>query len=174
MSVAPARMLLIALAALVGVAAWRQFDRPERLPPDVLADRALHGPSAAQQTAAIRDLGGGDAASLAALRRVLRETTQPDVQRACIQSLAQNWDYESMDSLLELAESGPPSLRGAAVQAVMRMTGRRRPYSSAASAADRLLLVQHMRADWREIQRASPEDRAELKRRLRESHERTQ
>ena len=74
--------------------------------------------------------------------------------------------------LLDLTESDSEHLRGRAAQAVMRMTGRQRPYTSAASEEERRILVRHMRNDWNEIQRATPEDREELFRRLRESNER--
>ena len=103
---------------------------------------------------------------------MLHESTQTDVQVVCVEGLAGTWDYESMDRFLDLAESDSEHLRGRAAQAVMCMTGRQRPYSAAASEEERRLLVRHMRNDWLEIQRATPEDREELFRRLRESHER--
>jgi hypothetical protein len=78
-----------------------------------------------------------------------------------------------MDMFLNLAENGPPQTRGRAAQTVMRMTGRQRPYAASAPAAERQILIKHMRADWEEIKAATPEDRDELKRRLRESDERT-
>jgi len=168
----PARVLL-ALVVIIGIGSalsrWRQVEpRPS---PDELARAALNAPSVDEQTAAAVKLADYGEEALAALRRVARETTEPAVKAVCLEGLAKLWDYQSMDLFLELAETGPPRVRGRAAQVAMRMTGRQRPYFASAPEAERRLLVRHMRADWDEIQNASAEDCDELKRRLRESHE---
>jgi len=139
--------------------------------PDELVELALNAPSETEQTAAAIKLADYGEEALLGLRRVANESTHPAVTAVCIEGLAKLWDYDSMEMFLDLAENGPPHTRGRAAQTVMRMTGRHRPYSASAPSADRQLLVKHMRADWEEIKAASPEDRDELKRRLRESDE---
>jgi hypothetical protein len=141
--------------------------------PDELVELALNAPSETEQTTAAIKLADYGEEALAGLRRVANESTHPAVTAVCIEGLAKLWDYDSMEMFLDLAENGPPHTRGRAAQTVMRMTGRHRPYSASAPAADRQLLVKHMRADWEEIKAASPEDRDGLKRRLRESDEKT-
>jgi hypothetical protein len=140
--------------------------------PDELVELALNGPSVTEQTAAAIKLADYGDAALPGLRRVAKESKEPSVSAVSIEGLAKLWDYESMELFLDMAENGPPHTRGRAAQTVMRMTGRHRPFSAAAPAAERQLLVKHMRADWEEIQAATPEDRDELKRRLREADER--
>jgi hypothetical protein len=141
--------------------------------PDELVELALNGPSETERTAAAIKLADYGEDALPGLRRVAAESTESAVTAISIEGLAKLWDYESMEMFLDLAENGPPHTRGRAAQTVMRMTGRHRPYMASAPAAERQLLVGHMRADWEEIKAASPEDRDELKRRLRESDEKT-
>jgi hypothetical protein len=169
---APARilMVLVVIAGIGGVV-WRYLPSASGPSPEDLADAALHAPTVGQQTVAAARLADYGDGSRDTLRRVFSETTQPDVQIVCVQGLAGIWDYESMDLFLDLAERGPPQVRGRAAQAVMRMTGRQRPFLSDAPEEQRRILIGHMRADWDEIKRASPEKRNELIRRLRESHE---
>jgi hypothetical protein len=140
--------------------------------PDKLIELALNAPSVTEQTAAAIKLADYGEAGRDGLRRVANESREPAVQAVSVEGLAKLWDYESMDLFLNLAENGPPGARGRAAQVVMRMTGRHRPYMAGAPDAERRIFVQHMRADWKEIQNASAEDREELKRRLRESDER--
>jgi hypothetical protein len=142
--------------------------------PEELVELALNAPSETERTAAAIKLADYGEEALPGLRRVATESTESAVTAISVEGLAKLWDYESMDMFLDLAENGPPHTRGRAAQTVMRMTGRHRPYSASAPAADRQLLVKHMRADWEEIKAASPEDRDELKRRLREADERMQ
>jgi hypothetical protein len=139
--------------------------------PEELVELALNAPSDTERAAAAIKLADYGEEALAGLRRVAKESTEPAVTAVSIEGLSKLWDYDSMDLFLDLAENGPPHVRGRAAQTVMRMTGRHRPYSASAPAADRQLLVKHMRADWEAIKAASPEDRDELKRRLRESDE---
>ena len=165
-------LLVVTVVACVGTGVWYLLPlRTSGLSPVELAELALHAPTVTEQTEAVVQLADFGEEALAALRRVLDETTQPDVQSACLEGLGRLWDYDSMERILDLAESGPPRVRGRAAQVVMRMTGRLRRYESNAPEAKRRVLVQYMRQDWDEIQRASDEDRNELKRRLRESHE---
>jgi hypothetical protein len=141
--------------------------------PDELVERALNAPSVTEQTSAAIKLADYGAEALPGLRRVAKESQESAVSAVCIEGLAKLWDYDSMELFLDLAEKGPPRTRGRAAQTVMRMTGRHRPYAASAPAAERQLFVKHMRADWEEIKAATPEDRDELKRRLREADERT-
>lgn len=167
----PAGIVLgLVVAACFG--AFFYFGQNKSAPsPDELAGLALNAPSETERTAAAIKLADYGEEALAGLRRVAHESTEPAVTAVSVEGLAKLWDYDSMDLFLEMAEKGPPHTRGRAAQTVMRMTGRHRPYSASAPAADRQLLVKHMRADWEEIKAASPEDRDELKRRLRESDE---
>ena len=146
----------------------RGDDRPT---PQELASAALANTTRTDQTAAAVRLGTyGEPAAKVELRRVLRETTVPDVKAACIEGLGKVWDYESMDLLLDAVEFGSPKVRGRAAVVITRMTGRDRRYRAKAPAAERQRLVRFMCEDWEEI-RNSPyfED---LKQRLREGHER--
>jgi hypothetical protein len=140
--------------------------------PDELVELALNGPSVTEQTAAAIKLADYGEEALPGLRRVAKESKEPSVSAVSVEGLAKLWDYESMNLFLDLAENGPPQTRGRAAQTVMRMTGRQRPYAASAPAAERQILIKHMRADWEEIKAATPEDRDELKRRLREADER--
>jgi hypothetical protein len=166
--------ILLALAIVAGISAglWLIAKRRTGPTPAELAGTALNAPTLEEKTAAAaRQADYGDAA-LTSLRHVARESTEPAVKAICLEGLANLWDYESMDQFLDLAETGPPRVRGRAAQAAMQLTGRQRPYLSSASVAERRVLVKHMRDDWAEIQMASADDREELKRRLRASHER--
>ncbi len=166
------RVILFVILAL-GLAglAWAYLPWETRATPEELAELALTAQSEEERAKAAAKLSDYGPESLEFLRHVAQETTDPPVQAICLQGLARLWDYESMDLLLDMAESGSPLVRGQAAQAVMRMTGRTRPYAASASVAQRETLVGHMREDWQQIQNATPEDREELKRRLRESHE---
>jgi hypothetical protein len=166
---APVR--IAAVAACLGVGLWHWPRGDDRPAPAELAQAALSAPTLSEQTAAAAQLADYGDAALDALRQVVAATTQPAVKAVCVEGLAKLWDYQSMDLFLELAEHGPPQVRGRAAQVFMRMTGRQRPYFAGASPAERQILIRHMRADWEEIQKATAEDRDELKRRLRESHE---
>jgi hypothetical protein len=166
----PAGIVLgLVVAACFG--AFVFFGQNKSPSPEELAELALNAPSDTERAAAAIKLADYGEQALAGLRRVAKESTEPAVTAVSIQGLAKLWDYDSMELFLDLAENGPPQTRGRAAQTVMRMTGRRRRYSASAPEADRQLLVGHMRADWEAIKAASPEDRDELKRRLRESDE---
>jgi hypothetical protein len=167
----PAGIVLgLVIAACFG--AFFYFGRDKPAPsPEELVELALNAPSETERTAAAIKLADYGEEALPGLRRVAVESKESAVTAISIEGLSKLWDYESMDMFLELAENGPPHTRGRAAQTVMRMTGRHRPYSASAPAADRQLLVKHMRADWEEIKAAKPEDRDELKRRLREADE---
>jgi hypothetical protein len=167
----PAGIVLgLVIAACFG--AFFYFGRDKAAPsPEELVELALNAPSETERTAAAIKLADYGEEALPGLRRVANESTESAVTAISIEGLSKLWDYESMDMFLDLAENGPPHTRGRAAQTVMRMTGRHRPYRASAPAADRKLLVKHMRADWEEIKAASPEDRDELKRRLREADE---
>jgi hypothetical protein len=170
---ATARILLaLAIVAGMGAGFWFVAKRPTGPTPVELANAALSAPTLAEKTAAAAKLADYGDAALTSLRCVASESTEPAVKAVCLEGLANLWDYESMDQFLELAETGPERVRGRAAQAAMQLTGRQRPYLSSASEAERRLLVRHMRDDWAEIQKATHEDREELKRRLRTSHER--
>ena len=167
----PAGIVLgLVIAGCVG--AFFFFSQNKSTPsPEELVELALNAPSDTERAAAAIKLADYGEEALAGLRRVVKESTEPAVTAVSIEGLAKLWDYDSMDLFLDLAENGPPHVRGRAAQTVMRMTGRHRLYSASAPATDRQLLVGHMRADWEAIKAASPEDRDELKRRLRESDE---
>jgi hypothetical protein len=166
--------IVLALVIAVCAGAFFYFGQGEpQVTPAELVELALSGPSVTEQTAAAIKLGEFGEEALDGLRRVAKESTEPAVTAVSVEGLAKLWDYDSMEMFLDLAENGPPQTRGRAAQTVMRMTGRHRPYSASAPDADRQLLVRHMRADWEQIKAATPEDRDELKRRLREADERT-
>ena len=168
----------ILLALVVGTAAaillWRYSPGGSGPSAEELAGAALNATNVNERSVAAARLADQGEASRTALRHVLSQSTQADVQAVCVDGLAALWDYDSMNDFLGLAESDSEQVRGRAAQAIMRMTGRQRPYSSAAPVEERRLLVRHMRADWEEIKRASPQAREELFRRLRESHEHPQ
>ena len=159
------------LAVVLLIFAWRLWSREPSLTPDQLADIALNGATVDERTKAAVVLADYGEAALPSLRSVVKESDVEAVQSVCLQGLAKQWDYESMDLFLDLAETGPPRVRGRAAQVFMRMTGRQRPFQASAPEPHRSLLVSHMRADWKQIQAATPAEQEDLKRRLRESHE---
>jgi hypothetical protein len=164
--------IVLALVIAAAFGAFVYFGQNKSAPsPAELAELALTAPSVTEQTAAAIKLADFGEEAREALRHVAEKSSEPAVMSVCIEGLAKLWDYDSMELFLEMAENGPPRTRGRAAQTVMRMTGRHRPYIASAPVAERQLLVRHMRADWKEIQDASPDDQAELKRRLRESDE---
>ena len=170
MRVQPAHLLLGVLLVVLAVVTLNRLRTPAGPSIEQLTETALHGSTPTERAEAAVGLSDAGPEALAPLRRVLAESEDPPVQAACLTGLAKLWDYESMELLLELMETGPPRVRGRAAQAFMRMTGRQRRYAANAPEAERRRLVDFMRQDWEEIAAASEEDRAELVRRLRESH----
>jgi len=159
-------VLLIATVVYVASTAWRE--RPATI--EELLEQALNGPTLDQRVGATVELSNRGPEALEALRRIAAESDESDVLAACLGGLAGQWDYESMDTFFAMLESESRKVRGRAAQAVMRMTGRQRPYAASGPDANRSLVAQHLRADWETISRAPAEHRAELIRRLKESH----
>ena len=167
----PTRVLHVAAAVVGAIAVWFLWQWVTSPSIDDLVELALNGSSVTAQTQAAIQLARYGENALEGLRRVAVQSAEPAVKAACIEGLGKLWDYDSMDLLIDLADSGEARVRGRAAQVIMRMTGRHRRFGATASESERKLLAEHMHADWEEIKNASDADRDELKRRLRESHE---
>ena len=162
--------LALGLLLIVGVVQW--WIRLERRPsPETLAEQALSAATADdRQLAAVELAAWGDVAT-EQLRHVFSESDSDTVRMICVEGLGAVWDYESMGAILDAVESESPDLSGKAARAVARLTGRDYRFRANGMPAERASLVKRMRSDWEEI-RSSPHFE-ELKRRLRESHEKS-
>lgn len=139
--------------------------------PEELVELALNAPSSTERARAAVQLADYGEEAKPHLRRVLADSTQEDVQAACIEGLGKLWDYESMDLLIGLVEDGYPKIRGRAAVVVTRMIGRDRRYRAGAPLEERLVWVRHVKQDWETIRTSPPSHFDELKERLRASHE---
>ena len=163
---------LLASFAVIAAVGYFVMRRPVEGPtPDELAEIALTGASSLERTSAAVKLSDYGEEATEALRRVLAATNDPDVASTCVEGIGKVWDYESLDALINIVEGGPPKLSSRAAVVVGRMTGKDRRFQTTVSNERKREIVAMMRSDWETIRNAPPEDIAELKRRLRESHE---
>ncbi len=95
---------------------------------------------------------GGDA--LPHLRRLITEAGSPEVRAAAAYALAQQFDYDSMDTLLDSMGDESVVVRGRAALAVTKLLGRDRRFRANGSEEDRARIIRHCRADWEDVQKS--------------------
>jgi hypothetical protein len=150
------RGLWITLAVLGGIAAviyGGKYLSRKPPAPSQLADMALNSELPDQRQHAAVMLADSGPAGVPHIREVFRRSEASDVKVACIEGIAQNWDYDSMDLLLDALDDPSPVVRGRAASAVMRMVGRNRRFRAEGPEAERKMLAQYMREDWEAMRR---------------------
>jgi len=151
------RNLFIVLGVLLALAAvvhgWGLFRRGERLAsPDELAEQALHAESPQKQEIAAFELAQLGKEAKQQLRRVLGESSLPQVRAECIRGLAAQWDFDSMETFLDALDDQSPLVRGRASAAVQRMMSVNVDFPHKAPPEEREPVVKHLRQRWQSMQ----------------------
>ena len=90
------------------------------------------------------------------LLHVLDQSQQAEVRVACIQSLAQQWDYRSMSLLLDLMNDPSAAVRlqaGEAVQSLLRRDCQFSKVNGDNQQAERQAVIQRLRSEWEKFKR---------------------
>ena len=112
----------VSVAALALVYGFRFLSCNRPISADKLAEQALTDPAPEQQQQAAATLVAlPQEARREPLRRLVRESTSPQVRATAILGLAGQWDYDSMPRMLELLDDPSPDVRAAAGSAAQRL-----------------------------------------------------
>jgi hypothetical protein len=150
------RNFLLVLAGLLLLIAlyvyWPSTQNAASL--EELAHLATEASTPEEQEQAAVELASRGKPAVEFLRDVLAKSQSPEVRVACIDGLGTNWDYDSMDSILDAMEDSSPLVRGRAGAVACRMIGRERPFHASDSEEKRQQIVEFMRADWKAMREA--------------------
>lgn len=142
-------VLLLAVAVVYGYR-WLSRGEAKKNPVELAAKALADVPPQQRQIAAVKLVECGPPAR-EEIRRVLRESKQPEVRAACIQGMNEQYDYQSMRTLLDLLDDPSPAVRLQAGEAVQHMLLRDfgfREVNGEGQEAQRQALVAQMRAEW--------------------------
>ena len=141
-------VLLVVTAVYFG-RGWFFAGRP--LSPQELARTALQADSAAEREMAVARLSEFGEGATKHLKRVLAEGNSPAVRAIAIQGLARQWDYDSMDTVIDALDDDDPLVRGRAGRAVEKMLGMRFDLRYDAPVEEREVKIKLVRAAWQEM-----------------------
>jgi hypothetical protein len=157
------------IALVIGIYLLIASNSQESAPTiEQLAETASHGEDQTRRESATFQLADRGQVALPHLRRLVREGNSPEVRAAATYAVARQYDYKSMDALLDSMEDESVVVRGRAGRAVVKLLGRDRRFRASGSAEERARIIGHCRADWETI-KASPHFES-FKRKLR-NHE---
>ena len=141
-----ATVLLVAV-----VYGCRYIDWDTQRPPDVLAEVALNGSTSEERQLAAAELTeyGEDAKEY--MRDVLAKSSDENVKATCIQGLANIYDYDSIEIMLEGLDSESPVVQGACLVAVRKLIGRSFHFDPNMSQAARTKRIEEIRKEWETI-----------------------
>jgi hypothetical protein len=147
--------LVIAAGAFLVVAAmyfgygWLFAEQPSS--PQELAQTALEADSANEREMAVAQLSGLGRESTEHLQRVLAKGNSPSVRATAIQGLAKQWDYDSMDPIIDALNDDDPLVRGRAGRAVERMLGMQFGLRHDAPVEERKAKIKLVRTAWKQM-----------------------
>ncbi len=149
------RNLIVVACALVVVTityfgyGWLFAEQPSS--PQELAQTALEADSADERETAVAQLSGLGRESTEHLQRVMIKSNSPAVRATAIQGLARQWDYDSMDAIIDALDDDNPLIRGRAGRAAERMLGLRFDFRYDAPVEERKVKIKLIRAAWRKM-----------------------
>lgn len=148
----PALAGVVLLVTVIYV--WYYFPRGGLPSPDELQQRALSAATPQEQQAAAAQLCDWGAAALPQMRNVLSASKVPEVKSLMVQSLGNQYDYESMDLLLTALDDESVDVRQRSALAVRKMLGRSVQYDASAPTAERAAAVAWMRKEWDQLKQS--------------------
>ena len=144
-----------ALAATVLLVAvvygCRYLDWNTQRPPEVLAEVSLTGASSEERELAAAELTEYREDAKQFMRDVLAQSIDENVKAKCINGLANIYDYESIDIMLEGLESDSPTIQGACLVSVRKLIGRSFHFDFSMTEAERKKRVELIRKEWESI-----------------------
>ncbi len=143
-----AGVLLVVAAAYFG---WGGLFAERSSSPQELAQTAIEADSADERETAVAQLSGLGRESTEHLQRVLAKGNSPAVRATAIQGLAKQWDYDSMDPIIDALNDDDPLVRGRAGRAVERMLGMQFGLRHDAPVEEREAKIKLVRTAWQEM-----------------------
>jgi len=155
-----AGVLLVVVAAYYG---WTLLKpAPKKATPQQLAETALDKAAppekrveAAAELSRYTHTDRESPAAVQESRRVFSESREPEVKAAAIQSMASNWDFDSIDTLFSAMDDDDLLVRARAHAAVQRLLQVDAGYRADAPREERLAKIKMYRDDWEKF-RHSP------------------
>ncbi len=155
--------LFVVLVLVYAVLFLRSSERQRS--PEELVQVILESTDPVEQEKAAVELAGLGEPALEHMRRVLAESKSDVVRGAAIRGLGSQFDYESMESLLDAMTDPSPLVRGPAGAAAQNMVGADFGFTAGAPPEKRERAIADIRGEW-EIMRASPESLEQLRKRM--------
>ena len=119
-----------------------------------LVDTAENAPEHAERERAAVELGNRGLKALPHLRALAQQSDSKAVRAAALYGLGMQWDFDSMDVLLNAMEDESPVVRSRAAGAVARMLSRDRRFQAHGPETDRARIVGFYRTDWEQLRNA--------------------
>lgn len=119
-----------------------------------LVDTANNASERGERERAAVELGNRGPEALPHLRTLAQQSDSDEVRAAALYGLGMQWDFDSMDVLLNAMEDESPVVRSRAAGAVARMLSRDRRFQAHGPETDRAMIVGFYRTDWEQLREA--------------------